>query len=163
MATDGKDDEAVFRLQPGLNGSCGSFRITSTNVGRKRLSIELFLIRKVRTENLADGGLISLKELGVLVMMLWGDRISVPRGPRFQPTNQSEGMKLEPKTIVQIRITSIGGTSVSFSLLTRSRTYLIVQQPKRMYVEWNLSCLQRNVKIMGIRDVSLPGRARSLS
>ena len=66
-------------------------------------------------------------------------------------------MKLEPKTVGLIRITSLGGTSVSFSLLTRSRTYLIVQQPKRMYVEWNLSGYMRDVKIMGIRDVSLPG------
>ena len=49
-------------------------------MGRKRISIELFLIRKVRKRTRHDGGL-SLKELGVLVRMLWGDRISVACGP----------------------------------------------------------------------------------
>ena len=60
-------------------------------------------------------------------------------------------MKLEPKTVVPIRITSLGGTSVISYLFYCSTT-------KALVCGVEFIGIHGDVKIMGIRDVSLPGK-----
>ena len=70
----------MFRLQPGLKWKLWLISNYEYERGSKTAINRIVSHSQSEKENLADGG-ISLKELGVLVRMLWGDRISVARGP----------------------------------------------------------------------------------
>ena len=76
----GKDDEDVFCLQPGLKWKLWLISNYEYERGSKTAISRIVSHSKSEKENSADGG-ISLKEFGVLVRMLWGDRILVARGP----------------------------------------------------------------------------------